>query len=236
MPHDRFFHDAPFVLHESLTLEEEEFHHLKVMRIKEGETIEIVNGKGFLAITKVEKIGKNQAALFIQELSFEEPPPFKIILAQGLPRMNRLETVLEKGCELGMDELWLFPGRLSEKKEVSTSQMERMNHLLISSLKQCGRLWLPSIKWMPPLAKWEPLPLPSFFGDVNSTAPSLFQKWKGKEGIIFFVGPEKGFDEEEIEKLKELKSEGVKLAPHILRTDTASLAALTLLAHLSRCL
>lgn len=221
MPHDRFYVNTPF--HESTQVDlQEEARHLKVMRIRAGETIELVNGENRLALAKVEDA--HTATIFSIE---ERPPPLPIILCQALPRLNRLDTIVEKGTELGMTELWLFPGTLSEKKDLSLTQLNRLKQIAIAALKQCGRLDLPKITVIPKISKWEGLPYPAFYGDTSKEAPPLFTLLKEESGICFVVGPEAGFAPAELELLNKLKVQGVNLHPWTLRTDTASLVALS---------
>lgn len=221
MPHNRFFVDSPFHAKERLELREEA-RHLKVMRIRPGEEIELVNGRNQLA--KARLIDAQTAEI----LSIEnKSPPFPIILCQAIPRLNRLDTIVEKGTELGMTELWLFPGKLSEKKNIP---LDRTQKIAISAMKQCGRLDLPLIKPAPPISQWDPLPHPAYFGDVSETAPPFLSIIQKGEGICFIVGPEAGFTPEEEMDLKKMGVQGVKLHPWILRTDTAPVAALSLIS------
>ena len=225
MPHNRFFVETPFHPHQEIDLQEEG-RHLKVMRIREGDTIELVNGQNQLAHATLS--GPKQAKIVSVE---EKKPPFPVILCQAIPRQNRLDTIVEKGTELGMTELWLFPGKRSEKKGV---QLPRLKQITIAAMKQCGRLDLPKIIVMPPLHEWEPLNHPAYFGDLSEEAPPFLSAIEKKEALAFFVGPEAGFTPEEVEDLKRIGAQGVKLHPWILRTDTAPLVALSLIAQI-RC-
>jgi 16S rRNA (uracil1498-N3)-methyltransferase len=221
MPHDRFFVDSPFHAQQCLELREEA-KHLKVMRIRPGEVIELVNGRNQLARARLVN------PQLVEILSIEgRPSPFPVILCQAIPRLNRFDTIVEKGTELGMTELWLFPGALSEKKNVP---LERAKKIAISAMKQCGRLDLPGIKLKPPIFQWDALPYPAYFGDISETAPPFLSVLQKDEGICFIVGPEAGFTPEEENHLKNIGAQGVKLHPWILRTDTAPLAALSLIS------
>lgn len=222
MPSDRFFVSD---IHNPL-LNAEELRHLKVMRIRDGEIFELVDGKGHLATGH-----KIQDKIIIDTIE-TTPPPHPAIIAQAFPKINRLDVILEKGCELGMTELILFPGENSEKFDLSPNQLKRAETILISAMKQSGRLFLPKLTIAQPLYKWEKPSLPSFFGDTDPSAPFFLDLLsKPLKGALFFVGPEKGFTPEEREILQKMGVKGVKLSPYILRTETAPLAALTLINH-----
>ena len=240
MPTNRFYIptsqnslNQPFKIEQIITIKDKELHHLsKVMRASINEEVELIDGKGKLAIAKIIELKKREALLKITSIKQEPPPTFQIILAQAIPKLNRLDFILEKSTEIGATAIWLFPGVLSEKKELSNNQIERIQNILISAIKQCGRLHLPELIIQPPLDKWSPLHFPAFYGSLNENAPRLHQAWKEarpEKGVFFFIGPESGFHEREEKQLKDanFQASGVKLHCNILRTDTASLVALS---------
>jgi 16S rRNA (uracil1498-N3)-methyltransferase len=230
MPAERYFIDSPFTPDATIILTGEEQHHLcTVMRTNLGETIELINGQNQLAEATVQSISKKTATLQITQVH-SGPPLKQIILAQAIPRFNRLETILEKGTELGATAFWLFPSLHSEKKEFSENQIQRMRHILISAMKQCGRLDLPAIEFKPPLLSWKLCPGTLLYGDTRPDAPRMQQMTNSTIPLIFFIGPEKGFHSQETHFLQNnLHASGIKLHDNILRVDTAPLAALTLL-------
>lgn len=224
MPADRFFLAAP--LKNTLTLEGEEFHHLaKVMRVRLEETIEIVNGQGEFAEAEVASLNKKSCELKILSHKKVPPPEQNIILALALTRLASLEWTLEKATELGATEIWLFPSERSEKKELSPSQLHRLETILINALKQCGRLYLPKIVQRPSLDKW---PQPSgslFFGDFSTQTPL---KGPFEKTVTFFIGPEKGFSPAETLLLREkFKAHPICLHENILRAETAAITILS---------
>lgn len=231
MPTDRYFLPSPLKIEDIVILKEEEFHHLtRVMRGQIGDSVELINGMGILATGRITDIAKREATLLVENVHKEPLPSFEIIIAQAMPKGNRLDTILEKGTELGMTAIWLFPAEWSEKKQLSANQEERTRNILISAIKQCGRLYLPQVKMADPLDKWDRPILPCFFGDTRPEASTFAQEWaqvKPKEGIIFCIGPETGFSKKEVDALHKLGAYGVKLHQNILRTDTAPLCALS---------
>lgn len=235
MPAERYFISSSLHQNDSVILKENEFHHLvHVMRGRKGDQIELVNGQGTLAEAVVQEIGKDQAKLLVQHSNTVAPRPHRVILAQAMPKLNRLDFILEKGTELGVDEFWLFPGDRSVKKEVNSHQLDRMQTLVISAMKQCGRLFIPSIVLKPELAKWPSIEGNAFFGDVSPEAPLFTTRWQNlplQSPILFFIGPESGFSDKETDILRQKGAHGVKLHTNILRTDTAPLMALSLIEH-----
>jgi 16S rRNA (uracil1498-N3)-methyltransferase len=236
MPAERYYYPKPLETGDTIFLQDQEFHHLiHVMRGREGDPVEIVNGMGQLAQGAIQKIEKKKAALSLTSVFSQNPPETTIILAQGIPRQNRLDFIAEKCTELGMTELWLFPATKSEKKEFSENQLERVKGITVAAMKQCGRLHLPQIKLMPPLKQWrgEDAFL-MFFGDTSTNAPQFLSAWGSinsqTKQALFCIGPESGLTEEEEATLRGIGAHGVSLHPNILRTDTAAIAAMTLLS------
>jgi 16S rRNA (uracil1498-N3)-methyltransferase len=225
MPADRFYHPHPLQVGNTLSLEAQENTHLvRVMRKSLGDTIEIVNGQGALAIARLIDLHKGTATLQIDSVEQKPPSSTRLILALALPRAPKLDLIVEKGTELGMDELWLFPGAYSEKKKIALPRLEKIT---ASALKQCGRLFMPTITFFPSLNDC-PLATPSYFGDTQKGAPPLLKVLQDSSSCCLFIGPEKGWSPAEITALKKRGATSACLHPNILRTETACLAALSL--------
>lgn len=236
MPAERYFIPEPLQRFERKLLQGAEFHHLvHVMRTRVGEAVELVNGLGALAVASVEAISKDSATLMIREYTSQDPAEKTLILAQGIPKNNRLDFILEKGTELGVSEFWLFPSQHSVKKELFASQLARMHSLTVAAMKQCGRLFLPKITIKPPLELWQEWSGAAFFGDTEPEAEPLWkmcqQDLTSKGPFTLFIGPESGFSDQETAWLKSRGVIGVKLHDNILRTDTAAILAIGLIEH-----
>lgn len=227
MPAHRFFLEDI----SSQTLTGDEFHHLKnVMRARPGDTIELVNGKGTLAHARLVEIKKDAATFEITKKIDEPPSATSIILAQALTRPALLDWIVEKGTELGATHFWLFPGDQSEKKELTPHQLDRLHTLIISALKQCGRLYLPTLELKPSLSQWTKPPGTLLFGSLSPNAKPLHANYPSPITVV--IGPEKGFSSDEHSILEtKLHGTGVTLHRNILRAETAALCALSLLSH-----
>lgn len=226
MPCNRFYLNGPIEKGE-VFLEGDELHHLAhVMRMREGEELELVNGKGVLAEAKLIKLDKKKARLDIQGIKKRASHPPQILLGLPLLRPSKLEWILEKGTELGVDAFLLYPSDLGEKKGFSSHQLERMGALLIAAMKQSGRLFLPSLEALPHLDNLLKKEAFIMYGDTRDSSSAL------QEIVfpaLFITGPESGFSEKEYALLEE-KGKGIRLAEHILRAETAPLAAASLLS------
>ncbi len=230
MPHNRYFYPEDLAENALVTLSGEEGHHLvRVSRARLAEQIELVNGQGQLAKATIVSLSKQGAELSVDHVIQEDARP-PVILALGISRMNHLEWIIEKGTELDATAFWLFPGRLSEKDSLSDNQQERLRHLAIAAMKQCGRWDLPTIELKSPLLQWTPISGTLLFGDLADDAPFIGDlSISFKPPVIWFIGPEKGFDEtERAFLLNSMKAKGVRLHRNILRAETAPLVALSI--------
>ncbi len=234
MAENRFYLPKPLA-EGPVEIEGDEAHHIiHVMRLKEGARLDLVNGFGELAEAVLATTRKKSATVNIERILKQPPPSFSLIIAQASPRFAKLDMIVEKATELGMTELWLFPGDKSEKCAYSDHQTERLKRIMIAAMKQCGRLYLPHLKFQKPLSEWQHTELPLFFGDLRPGAPTLLSAWSPahQKGAIFAIGPESGFSMNEVEALLKLKAQGISLHWNILRTETAPIAALSIMSQL----
>lgn len=227
MPEKRFFLETPFEKGAFVQLIEEEFHHLRVMRAEKGEIVELINGKNQLALAHLKELTKKSANFTLIDVTTSSPPSRRLILAQSCLRPKNLELVIEKGTELGTTEFWIFPGERGGKDHLSSNQLHRLHLIIISAMKQCGRLDLPTLQLSPPLLEWKESPSPTaFFGDLHSQTPLS----STLSDVTIFIGPEKGLSESEHAYLDNiLKVKGIRLNPHILRAETAAICALSII-------
>lgn len=237
MPDNRYFLDAPLSSHALVSLEGDEWHHLThVMRAKPGKCIELVNGRGQIARATLTALHKKSATAHVEEIEELPFPQYSLVLAQALPLPSILPWIIEKGTELGATAFWLFPGEKSKSIYLSDNQRRRLYQTTISSMKQCGRLYLPSIVEKPRLIDWqEPLQGSLFFGDPTS---SIAISLPPPGDIVLFIGPESGLSINEVEFLqKSLNVKGIRLHPNTLRTETAAICALSIFSQiLTTCL
>jgi len=229
MPANRYFIDADFKVGNRLELAGHEQHHLaNVMRNHVGDRVELVNGRGGFANASVMMVGRREAVLEVKDVIQHPPPKSTVILAQAIPRANRLDFILEKGTELGMSELWLFPAERSERGKFSETQLERMQHVTIAAMKQCGRFYLPRIVIRDHFSKWEKFEGVVCFGDLECRKGDI-AALKNKVRILFVVGPESGFSESEVVFLRTTGAKGLKLNDNVLRAETAALSGLSII-------
>ena len=202
------------------------------MRKNVNDTVEVVNGDGILASAKITSIAKSKASLKIESLEKHKEPNTKLILIQPLIKFSNLELVLEKCTELGADEFWIYKADKSENLTITENRKQRFLNFLISSLKQSGRLFLPKVKYFDSLKDLTNIEGNLFFGslakDSNPLKDSISSKNLDNKNSYFAIGPESGFSKDEEAYLENtLKGKKVTISKNILRSETASIAAIT---------
>lgn len=233
MPHNRFFTPKPFFKNEEIRIQDDEVHHFHVMRVQEKDTIELINGKNQLAEALVISIAKKEVILKIQNVTHGTHVKEKI-LGLALLRSMKLDLILEKATELGITKFFFFPSQNSEIEELSPNKITRMENILISAIKQCGRLDLPEIHFLKEIKELIRNDFDYFLGEM-SAHESIFQISISKKPICILIGPEKGFSSTEILFFQtSLKAKPVKLNDNILRSETAAICAAALLGSLSK--
>ncbi len=226
MPCHRFYLPLSLDPQTEVYLEGTELHHLAhVMRVREGEEVELINGKGVLAQAKLIRLDKKKA-LFTIEKVFKIPAATpQILLGVPLLRPSKLEWIVEKGTELGVDSFLFYPSELGEKKGLSAHQLERLESLLISATKQSGRLFLPHIEILSSFQDLFKKEVFIYFGDTKTSCSFEATNFP----VLFITGPESGFSKQEYQVLQQ-QAQGVKLNEYVLRAETAPLTAASILA------
>jgi 16S rRNA (uracil1498-N3)-methyltransferase len=204
-------------------------HILKTMRKSEADFIHFTDGHGRLfqgRISETKPTLKVQCNL-VNQLKW--PPPVLSILGIGFIRHSRLDYLIEKATELGVNKFYFFKSRYTNYYTENVTRWEKITR---QAIKQSNRLYLPEIEFSNDfsdflnamsgvknkfLADQSGLKSPvKVFESLNNTSD---------EDIIFIIGPEGGLDKQEIEQAKNYKFLPVSFGEHRLRTETAAITA-----------
>ena len=222
---------APDIL-QTLSLSEEESQHCaKVLRMKAGEHIHIIDGVGGLYEAEIlEAHPKRTQVSVISEQHEYGRRPFRLHLAVAPTKnIDRFEWFVEKATEIGFDELTPLCCRYSERKVITP---ERIEKILVSAAKQSLKAYVPRLN-----------PMTTFKDFINSSSlltphsslfiahcydqpkQHLFNACQPGGDIIVMVGPEGDFSEEEVELALRNSYQAITLGESRLRTETAGVVA-----------
>ncbi len=242
MPAHRFFSNTPLSIEHpdqdptspenqasrNLRLDGDEAHHLiTVMRARIGDEVEIIDGKGRLAIAQIVEKDKKHVILKIENIITEEPSQYSRTLILALLRHGHIEYALEKCTEVGITDFILFPGARSDRDDISQTQFKRYQTILESSIKQCGRLFIPTLHFVSSLKKAVEGQSFITFGDLSSSSLPIHNITIPQKASIV-IGPEAGFSEEEYAYLRSIQATGIRFHKNILRAETAAVVASTI--------
>ncbi len=206
---------------------EESKHIVKVLRKKEGDSLHLTNGKGWIFETEITIADQNNCSAKIISSEKELPPPYYLHLAVAPTKMNdRYEWFLEKATEIGIQEITPVICDHSERKVVKT---ERFQRVIQSALKQSLHSRMPILNEPVNLSEFlqQEISGEKFIAHCEEDKPRKLLSGSVKKGIstTVLIGPEGDFSSEEIKKATAAGWLPVSLGNSRLRTETAAIVA-----------
>lgn len=226
------FYAPPSQIHQDTAelLDQEAHHASKVMRMREGDRLVVVDGEGGRYEGPIRRITKKSVQIELQKhQQFDEPAP-KIILGLGIiKKRDRLEFAVEKAVELGVSHIALFRSDHGIKKNV---RMDRLNAIAISAMKQSLHTYLPGVSMHYSVEEvmdefYEANCLMAHEKTGADQSFSSVSEDVKVDDYLLLVGPEGGFSTDEVEKATAKGANLVSLGAYRLRSETAALAILS---------
>lgn len=239
----KFFVPIDNFYNEKVIIEGDDVKHIyKVLRLEEGQEILINDLHGKEYKCKLIDVNKKEVtANIIEEVSISKESPIEISLFQGLPKSAKMDLIVQKNTELGVSHITpIITKRVIVKTELKEyKKLDRWNRIALEACKQCKRSLIPTIE--------EPLEFDNLLAKLNEfdlvlvpyeNAENHGIKYvmnnidiKCVRSVAIIIGPEGGFEEDEIELLRENGSYVITLGPRILRTETAGFTAVSLISY-----
>ena len=235
-----FFVEPSQIRDNKIFMEGKDVNHIKnVLRMKPGEDIRITDGNGSLYLCCIEKYENGGAFLDIEL-------PSRIFLFQGLPKGDKMEWIVQKAVELGAYSIVPFAAKrsvakLDEKK--AEKKQSRWQSIARGAAEQSGRGIIPEVKRVMSFAEalktagdLDVVLIPYELEEGMAETARVIDGIRPGQSIgVFigpeFIGPEGGFEEEEIARAREAGAVPITLGRRILRTETAGLTALSVLMY-----
>ena len=236
-----FFVTPQQISGDKIRIEGGDVNHMKnVLRMKLHEKAEISDGESRTYLCEVEAYEEDVAVLHIlEEMEADTEPASKLYLFQGLPKSDKMELIVQKAVELGVYqvipvEMKRSVFRLDDKKK--KKKADRWNSIAESAAKQAGRSRIPEVTM--PLSYNEALKmaeeldvtlLPYELAGGMEVTREVIRQIKSGQSVGIFIGPEGGFEPEEVDAAVSMGAKVITLGRRILRTETAGLATLAVL-------
>lgn len=221
------------------TVTGDDMHHLvRVVRIKKGEIIRVSTASGNNYLCSVSDILDKELLVDVTEQVNSTELSNKIYLFQAIPKGDKMETIIEKTVELGVYEIIPVQMKncivkLDDKKK--KNKLSRYQTVALTAAKQSKRSIVPNIhdvlsfkEAMEYAANLDLLLLPYESKNGMKDTYDVINGLQKGQSVGIFIGPEGGFDESEIELVKD-KCKLISLGRRILRTETAAICSLSML-------
>lgn len=220
---------------QSITLEEDTSKHIvQVLRMQQGEQLQLTDGKGNLYTATITDNHKKKTVVQITSHTYQQPPSKKITIAISLLKNTaRFEWFLEKATEIGVGELIPL---LCTRTEKNHFRYDRMKNILVSAMLQSQQVWLPELH---ELTQFDNLVLRQFdnaskwIAHCEDDHKQSLRNYQIAElsNCLILIGPTGDFTKEEIALAKQQGFQPVTLGNTRLRTETAGMVAAALLKY-----
>jgi 16S rRNA (uracil1498-N3)-methyltransferase len=206
-------------------------HLAKVMRVRNGDELVLFTGDGREFAGTVQSVrGSRVVAAVGAPHTVDRESPLAVTLTQSIARGDRMDLIVQKATELGVMRIIPVLSRRSVVRLDAAQAESKAAHwrsIAINACEQCGRNRLPVVETPRPLTEHLAVPTtpgPRLLLDPEPGADAAHHRIDGVVEIA--IGPEGGFDSEELEAFRICGFSSVSLGPRVLRTETAAIAAI----------
>ena len=226
----RFYLDAPLRAGGVCALPEDSAHHaVHVLRLREGDDVTLFNGRGGEFAARISSMQRLKISIdLLQHRAIERESPLRVTLIQGVSSGERMDSTLRKAVELGVAEVQPVLATRSVARPKGERAEGRRSHwqkVVVAACEQCGRNKVPEVQPLISVADYRPGQGAKILLSPSSRPP-LSKLSFDESQFILAAGPEAGFTEEEEARLVDAGFVPASLGPRVLRTETASVAAL----------
>lgn len=234
----RFFVAAADITDGTARIGGTEFRHLqRVLRLREGDAVTLFDDAGQEHTGVVLSLSPRVALVRVTASSVpRRESPLAITLYQGIPKGRKMDLVVEKATELGVETIVPFTSAFSLGAGAgAATKRERWQRIAVAATKQSGRTRVPTIA--------APITFAELAGEASSASEVRLLFFEGADTVAFnavpepairparvamVIGPEGGFSRDEVATARDVGFALVDMGPRILRTETAALVAATL--------
>ena len=225
----RFLTSSDKIKNDVAEISGDEFTYaVKVLRQKTGFTVIVNTGDGYDRIGEISEITKDKLTVKIREtVKNEATPDKKITLYQGSCKQGKNDFIVQKAVELGISRIVFFKSDFVTEKEVN---LERLRKIATEALKQCGRADSVEVEFTDYFSAVDNCENAVIFyeGECENTLSDI-----GNAVSALFVGSEGGFSEREVGYARERGLKTITLGKRILRAETASVVATSMIQYLT---
>lgn len=218
-------------------------HLTRVLRHRVGDLIEISDGKSFEYEIELEALSDQMAeGRILSKREFTREPRVQVTLYQSIPKQSRMETIVQKGVELGVAGVVPMISERTivlDKGNHFVKKVQRWQAVSDEAVKQCRRGIIPKVSMPISLEqvlsemKENDLNLFFFEEERNQSVKEVLRRVSrdAVKTVGILIGPEGGFSEREAERITEAGALSVSMGKTVLRVETAAVAALAMVMY-----
>lgn len=239
----QFFAEPSWIRENKIFMQGSDVNHIRnVLRMKPGEDVRVNDGRGKTYLCCISSYEEQTAVLdILKKLDSDTELPSRIILFQGLPKGDKMEWIVQKAVELGAYSIVPFAAKrsvvkLDEKK--AAKKRARWQLIAKGAAEQSGRGIIPEVSTVRTFAEalgmagdLDVVLIPYELEEGMKETARVLENIECGQSVGIFIGPEGGFEEEEVERAKEAGAYAITLGKRILRTETAGLTTLSVLMY-----
>jgi 16S rRNA (uracil1498-N3)-methyltransferase len=204
--------------------------------MKPNQQLYLFDGEGYEVLANILAFeGKNKTQVeIIEVVERTVESPLQIHLGQSISKGDRMEFTIQKSVELGVSEItpiWAERCEVKLKGERLQKKVEHWQSIAVSACEQCGRNVVPKVNMPVALEEWVKQRTESITITLHHRASTQLNQISAPDSAALLIGPEGGLTAQEIEVSEQAGFESIALGPRVLRTETASLAVLTLMQY-----
>lgn len=232
----RIYHDSPITAAGLIALGERAARYLgQVLRLQCGNPVVVFDGRGGEWRAVITQLGKKKCQLELQEFAaIDRKGHLNIHLGIGLSRGERMDWIVQKATELGVRAITPLLTERCEVKLQGERLAKRLVHwhaVSISACEQCGLNMLPKLHEPASSAEWARQNCADLRLVLHPEGGQDLHANAAPQSALLAIGPEGGFSDQEVQQLETIDFTVLCLGERILRTETAPLAALSILQH-----
>ncbi len=208
----------------------------RVLRLRAGNALVLFNGEGGEFAARLLEVGRRSVRIEVGERSLREmESPLQLVLAQGISRGERMDYTVQKAVELGVSRIVPLETARTTVNLAGERRAKRLAHwqgVVVSACEQCGRNRVPPVEPVRGLDGWlaEVVGQPGLKLALHHRAEASLAGLPPPSGpVTLLIGPEGGLSESEIEAAVGCGFRPLRLGPRVLRTETAAVAAMSVL-------
>ncbi|QNF35250.1 16S rRNA (uracil(1498)-N(3))-methyltransferase [Adhaeribacter swui] len=206
--------------------EDESKHSIRVLRLNKGDKVNLIDGQGGFYTAEITDANPKKCALqIINQVQHFGEKPFKVHIAVAPTKnLDRMEWFVEKAVEIGVDEISFLLCEHSERKQVN---MDRLQKIAVSAMKQSVKAYLPQLNALQPFPAFikQTKPGNTYIAHLEEHQQIALSQVTVSENMCILIGPEGDFSAREIEMAYQQGVKPVTLGTSRLRTETAALVA-----------